>query len=67
MKDNQCIVEYIVAVYRLAGHIGYDDVALHCRFYHGLPRRIKTRITDLGKPDTLMALHAMAQAINACH
>jgi hypothetical protein len=67
MKDNQRIVKYVVAFNRLAGHIGYDDAALRRRFYHGLPGRIKTRVTDLGKPDTLAGLRTMAQTIDARH
>ena len=67
MKYNQHIVKYVVVLNRLAGHIGYDDVALCCRFYHSLPGHIKTQIMDLGKPNMLVALHAMAQAIDVRH
>ena len=67
MKDNQHIIRYVVAFNRLAGRVSYDDAALHHCFYHGLPGHIKTRVTDLGKPDNLMAVCTMAQAINTHH
>jgi hypothetical protein len=67
MKDNQCIVKYVVAFNWLAGHVGYDATTLHHHFYHGVLGHIKTRVTDLGKPDTLAGLHTMAQTIDTCH
>jgi hypothetical protein len=67
MWDNQHIVKYIVVFNCLASHVGYDDAALCCHFYHGLLGQIMTRVMDLGKPDTLAGLHTMAQTIDACH
>jgi hypothetical protein len=66
MKDNKCIVKYIVVFNQLAGRIVYDDTTLCCCFYHGLqvPGQIKTRVTDLSKPDTSAGLRTMAQTID---
>ena len=66
MKDNQHIIKHVIAFNWLAGCISYDEATLCHHFYHGLPGHIKTRVTDLSKPDTLSGLCTM-QAINMCH
>ena len=44
MRDNQCIVKYLVDFNCLAAHVQWGDAALCQQMYCGLPSRIKDEI-----------------------
>ena len=71
MRDNQCIMKYLVNFNRLAACVQWGDATLHRQMYRGLPCHIKDEIACIGKPDTLHELHSLTQSINSqyweCH
>ncbi|KAJ8457683.1 hypothetical protein ONZ51_g11379 [Trametes cubensis] len=64
MGDNQRIAKYITQFTRLATQVRWGNAPLRYRFYDGLPNRLKDRISEVGKPETLVALRDLAQSID---
>ncbi|KAI0354463.1 hypothetical protein OH77DRAFT_1404968 [Trametes cingulata] len=64
MGKNQWIVKYITQFTRLATQVRWGNVPLGYRFYDGLPNRLKDRISEVGKPSTLIKLRDLAQSID---
>ncbi|KAL7281329.1 hypothetical protein ACG7TL_004638 [Trametes sanguinea] len=64
MGENQRIAKYIMQFTRLATQVCWGNAPLRYRFYDGLPNRLKDRISEVGKPTTLMALRDLAQSID---
>ena len=53
MRNNQCIVKYLVDFNRLTAQVQWGKATLYRQLYHGLPSQIKDEIAHVGKPDTL--------------
>src|SRR3984893_11024104 len=64
MKSSQHITKYLVEFNRLTTMTGWDNRALRHQFYHGLPARIKDKVSQVGKPATLPQLRTLAQSID---
>jgi hypothetical protein len=67
MKPTHCIAKYLVEFNRLSTLTGWDSRALQHQFYHGLPARIKDKVSRVGKPDMLPALRTLALSIDNCY
>ena len=65
MRNNQCIMKYLVDFNRLAARVQWGDTALRQQMYHGLLSRIRDDIARVGKPNTLHELHSLAQSIDS--
>jgi Retrotransposon gag protein len=65
MKESQHISTYIVNFMRLSSQLGFNEEALSCLFYHGLPERIKDQIALTDKPVTYDGLRALVQNIDS--
>jgi hypothetical protein len=67
MTSSQHITEYIVHFNSLAPHCDWGNVALHYRFYEGLPNHLKDEVSrgDDGKPRTLNLMRIKAQNADA--
>ena len=64
MSDNQKITKYIANFTRLATQVPWGENALRYQFYKGLPPRIKDRIAEVGKPESLVKLRELAQSLD---
>ena len=64
MADNQRIAKYITQFSRLATQVRWGPAALRYQFYRGLPDRLKDRISEVGKPNTLSELRELAQSLD---
>lgn len=64
MSDNHRIAKYITQFTRLATQVRWGNAPLRYRFYDGLPNRLKDRISEVGKPATLVGLRDLAQSID---
>ena len=64
MSENQQITKYITQFSRLATQVSWGPAALRYQFYKGLPARLKDRISEVGKPDSLHALRDLAQSLD---
>lgn len=64
MSDNHRIAKYITQFTRLATQVRWGNAPLRYRFYDGLPNRLKDRISEVGKPTTLVELRDLAQSID---
>ncbi|CDO74310.1 hypothetical protein BN946_scf184576.g5 [Trametes cinnabarina] len=64
MADNQRIAKYITQFNRLATQVRWGRAALRYQFYKGLPARLKDRISEVGKPDSLEELRNLAQSLD---
>lgn len=65
MLDSHRIAKYITQFSRLATQVQWGSAALHYQFYRGLPPRLKDRISELGKPDSILELRTLAQSLDA--
>lgn len=65
MLDNHRIAKYITQFSRLATQVQWGSAALHYQFYRGLPPRLKDRISELGKPSSILELRTLAQSLDA--
>ena len=64
MADNQRIAKYITQFNRLATQVLWGKAALRYQFYKGLPARLKDRISEVGKPESLEELRNLAQSLD---
>ncbi|CDO77765.1 hypothetical protein BN946_scf185025.g3 [Trametes cinnabarina] len=64
MVDNQRISKYITQFNRLTMQVHWGRTALHYQFYKGLLARLKDRISEVGKPDSLEELRNLAQFLD---
>ncbi|CDO76473.1 hypothetical protein BN946_scf184869.g1, partial [Trametes cinnabarina] len=64
MADNQWIAKYITQFNRLATQVRWGRAALRYQFYKGLPARLKDRISEVGKSDSLEELRNLAQSLD---
>ena len=64
MSENQRITKYITQFARLATQVPWGPAALRYQFYKGLPARLKDRISEVGKPETLEELRTLAQSLD---
>ncbi|CDO68581.1 hypothetical protein BN946_scf184996.g12 [Trametes cinnabarina] len=64
MADNQRIANYIPQFNRLATQVRWGRAGLRYQFYKGLPARLKDRISEVGKPDSLKELRNLAQSLD---
>ncbi|KAI0325321.1 hypothetical protein GY45DRAFT_1208458, partial [Cubamyces sp. BRFM 1775] len=55
---------YITQFTRLTTQVRWGNAPLRYRFYDGLPNRLKDRISEVGKPDNLVALRDLTQSID---
>jgi hypothetical protein len=53
MRDNHKATWFFVDFYRLASMLQYKDLALHCRAYLALPKRIKDEMVHFNKTHSL--------------
>jgi len=65
MHKNHQATKYFIKFQQLATHVRWGDAALHRQAYNGLVKCIKNDMVHHGKPNTLIGLHGLAQAINA--
>jgi hypothetical protein len=65
MKESQHISTYIVSFARLSAQLEFNDGALHCVFYSGLPDRIKDQMAFTDRPVTFEGLRNLAQSIDS--
>lgn len=64
MFDHHRIMKYITQFNRLATQVRWGTTALRYQFYKGL---LKDRISEVGKPGTLVDLRDLAQALDHCY
>ena len=64
MTEGQRIAKYITQFNRLATQVRWGTAALRYQFYKGLPDRLKDRISEVGKPETLEGLRNLAQSLD---
>lgn len=64
MSESQRIAKYITNFSRLATQVRWGTAALRFQFYSGLPTRLKDRISEVGKPNTLHGLRDLAQSLD---
>jgi hypothetical protein len=65
MKDTQRITKYLVLFNKLASQTGWESKSLHHAFYRGLPDRIKDKISQIGKPESLLGIKDLAQKVDS--
>ena len=64
MTEGQRIAKYITQFNRLATQVRWGTAALRYQFYKGLPDRLKDRISEVGKPNTLSELRELVQSLD---
>ena len=64
MNPNMCITKYLVKFNWLASITGWDNCALWHQFYRRLPGCIKDKVSQVGKPATLLEPWTLAQQID---
>lgn len=64
MQEGHRISKYITQFNRLATQVRWGLPALRYQFYKGLPARLKDRISEVGKPETLEGLRNLAQSLD---
>lgn len=61
MSSDKTCAGYLAEFQRLAADIKWNEEALVSHLYHGLPTRLKDKISDKGKPSSLARLRHMIQ------
>jgi Retrotransposon gag protein len=64
MKQNHKIAKYIVTFSQLALEVQWGEAAIQHTFYMGLPPLINDELTQIHKPNMLVALWNLLQSIN---
>ena len=64
MPKNQWISKYVTNFAQLATQVLWGPAALRYQFYKGLPARLKDRISEVRKPETLEELWTLAQSLD---
>jgi len=65
MHENHQATKYFIKFQQLATCIRWGNAALHQLAYNGLTKCIKNYMVHNGKPNTLVSLCGLAQAIDA--
>src|SRR5882724_1466518 len=67
MHKNHQAMKYFIKFQQLATCVRWGDAALCWQAYNGLAKHIKNDKVHHGKPNTLVSLCGLAQAIDACY
>src|SRR5882724_10262427 len=65
MHENHQAMKYFIKFQQLATCVRWGNAALCQQVYNGLTKHIKNNMVHHGKPNTLIGLHGLVQAINA--
>src|SRR5882724_5320565 len=65
MHNSHQATKYFIKFQQLATRIQWGDAALRCQAYNGLTKHIKDDMVHHEKPNTLIGLQKLVQAINA--
>jgi len=65
MHENHQATKYFIKFQQLTTRVRWGDAALHRQAYNGLAKCIKNNMVHHGKPNTLVGLRGLAQAIGA--
>src|SRR5882724_2456315 len=64
MQENHQATKYFIKFHQLATFIKWGNAALCRQAYNGLTKFIKDNMVHHSKPNTLIGLHGLAQAID---
>jgi len=67
MHKNHQATKYFIKFQQLATHVRWGNAALRWQAYNGLAKCIKNNMVHHGKPNTLVSLRGLAQAIDTCY
>jgi len=67
MHKNHQATKYFIKFQQPATHIRWGNAALCQQAYNSLAKHIKNDMVHHSKPNTLIGLHGLAQAIDACY
>ena len=64
MQENHQATKYLIKFQQLATQVKWGDAELHRQAYNGLAKCIKNNMVHHGKPNALVSLHGLAQAMD---
>src|SRR5882724_4542962 len=67
MHENHQATKYFIKFQQLTTHVRWGNAALCWQAYNSLAKCIKNDLVHHSKPNTLVDLHGLAQAIDTCY